>query len=235
MMLSGRVVFPGWWALVPTLDRAGDRRGQRKLPTAAAVAGAGRLRRPDQLSAYLWHWPLLFVLQITEGGAPSVRLKLGAVAVSFVLATLTFLLVERPIRRRLSIRTPRAIAALAAILLAVGAVSFYSQWSGRFMPRAPYLIAGIYSAVPSPRTDAACRVRFPTHGEYCQQYDAALPVATALLGNSHAEHFLEGVGAYLSAKGENVVHLGQSGCARSSISSDSSTTRTTRASRPITP
>src|SRR6185295_13942988 len=108
---------------------------------------------------------------------------------------------------------PRAIAALATILLAVGALSFYSQWSGRFMPRTPYLIAGIYSAVPSPRTDSACRARFPTHGEYCQQYDAARPVTTALLGNSHAEHFLEGVGAHLAAKGENVVHLGQSGCA----------------------
>jgi hypothetical protein len=33
-----------------------------------------------------------------------------------------------------------------------------------------------------------------------------------LIGDSHAQHFLEGVGVYLSRKGENVVHLGHSGC-----------------------
>jgi hypothetical protein len=38
------------------------------------------------------------------------------------------------------------------------------------------------------------------------------PITTALVGDSHAEHFLAGLGAFLAKKGENVVHLGHSGC-----------------------
>jgi hypothetical protein len=48
--------------------------------------------------------------------------------------------------------------------------------------------------------------------EYCQVYTPGLKVTTALVGDSHAEHFFTGVGAYLATAGENVVHLGQSGC-----------------------
>ena len=48
--------------------------------------------------------------------------------------------------------------------------------------------------------------------EYCQAYAATGPVTTALLGDSHAEHFLTAVGARLATRGENVVHLGWSGC-----------------------
>src|SRR6185436_16379256 len=65
---------------------------------------------------------------------------------------------------------------------------------------------------PSPRFDSRCNRSFPTTGEYCQQYAATPKVTTALIGDSHAEHYLHGVGARLVPRGENVVHLGQSGC-----------------------
>ena len=47
---------------------------------------------------YLWHWPLLSFLQITEGGAPSTSFKIGAIVLALILAALTFHLVERPVR-----------------------------------------------------------------------------------------------------------------------------------------
>jgi peptidoglycan/LPS O-acetylase OafA/YrhL len=213
--LTNRVLYPGWWALLPTIG-------------TALVIGAGPASWPNRYvlargplvaiglisyPLYLWHWPLLVLIQITEGGAPSAPLKSAAVGVSLILATLTYLLVERPIRRGVSVRTPWKVAAIVASLLLVGGASLAGWQLGWFKPAAPYLVAGVYIQMPSPRQDLACRARFPTSGEYCQQYASANPVTTALLGNSHAEHFLEGVGAYLATKGENVVHLGESGCA----------------------
>jgi hypothetical protein len=42
--------------------------------------------------------------------------------------------------------------------------------------------------------------------------DDAAPLTTALYGDSHASHFFPGLGAVLSRHGENVVHLGDTGC-----------------------
>jgi hypothetical protein len=47
---------------------------------------------------YLWHWPLLSLFFILAGGEPPVGVRIGIVAVSVVLAWLTTVLVERPVR-----------------------------------------------------------------------------------------------------------------------------------------
>src|SRR5262249_11989043 len=47
---------------------------------------------------YLWHWPLLSFAHILDSGVPSGALKLSAVAMAFVMAWLTFRIVERPVR-----------------------------------------------------------------------------------------------------------------------------------------
>src|SRR5262249_10184256 len=48
---------------------------------------------------YLWHWPLLSFLRITEGAEPPRGLRAAAVAMSFVLAAATYEALGRPIRR----------------------------------------------------------------------------------------------------------------------------------------
>jgi len=212
--ISDRLLYPGWWALVPTLGTAlVIAAGEDAIPNQWILG-----RQPFVLLGlisyplYLWHWPLLWFLEITEGGAPSVRLKLEAIAAATVLAFLTYTFVEQPIRRAVSIRTPVRVFGLATIVLLVGAVAFYGRESGRFVPQTPYLAAGIYVRIPSPRKDPECVRRFPVGSEYCHEYSTGRILTTALLGNSHAAHFLDGVGGYLATKGENVVHLGQGHC-----------------------
>jgi hypothetical protein len=154
----------------------------------------------------------LAFVRITEGGDPSRAVRAYAVALSFVLAWLTYEVVERPIRKTTSLRTPLRLAALAATLIVIGSVSFYSYRTDAFRSRTPTFATSIDAHPASPRHDPVCNQRFPTAGEYCQEYATGVKVTTALIGDSHAEHFLNGVGAYLLAKHENVVHLGQSGC-----------------------
>jgi peptidoglycan/LPS O-acetylase OafA/YrhL len=121
--------YPGWWALVPTAATAlfisaGPTAflNRRILSNRGAVL-IGLISYP----LYLWHWPILSMLRITHEGTPSVLTRAGAVALSVVLAWLTWRLVERYAQTRLfSAWSPRArargyvVAALGGLLL-VGA------------------------------------------------------------------------------------------------------------------
>jgi peptidoglycan/LPS O-acetylase OafA/YrhL len=206
--------YPGWWAALPTLGTAlvlwagRDAWVNRTLLARRPVVYIGLISYP----LYLWHWPLLSFLQITESRHPSKALNAAAIALAFVLASLTYHFVEQPIRRTTSVRTPMRVAAIAAVTLLVGVISLYSYNTGALRPMTPNFPTELASGIPSPRHDPACSQRFPTSGEYCQVYAEGLPVTTALVGDSHAEHFLNGVGANLLKKGETVVHLGESGC-----------------------
>lgn len=79
---------------------------------------------------YLWHWPLLSILTLLEGGdrAP---VRAAAVGLAVALAIATYLLVERPIRRRAS---PVATIVLFLASLAVVAAGLLAA-SGRIAPR----------------------------------------------------------------------------------------------------
>jgi hypothetical protein len=161
---------------------------------------------------YLWHWPLLSFLHITELDGPSRSLRAVAVTLAFILASLTYELVERPIRKRAGRRTPFRMAAIAGALAIIAATSAYSYVTEAFAPRVPNFATMVDPTPVGIRDNPACHRRFAVESEYCQESAPNLPVTTALLGDSHAEHYLVGVGASLSKKHENVVHLGVSGC-----------------------
>jgi peptidoglycan/LPS O-acetylase OafA/YrhL len=212
--LDAGMVYPGWWAAVPVLGTmlmiaAGPLAFvNRRILSARPLVYLGLMSYP----LYLWHWPLLAFVRITESGHPSRGLRAAAIALSFVLAWLTFVVVERPIRRRVSRATPWRVVALASILCAIGGAAAIAAGAGRPTSRTPVFATAIDDIFASPRFDANCNRLFPTTGEYCQQYAESPKVTTALIGDSHAEAFLHGIGARLTARGENVVHLGESGC-----------------------
>ena len=108
MLLAGFIAlgataasYPGWAALVPTIGTlliiaAGSTAWlNRTLLSASVMVFIGLISYP----LYLWHWPMLSFLSITEQGQAPRTLILGAIAVSFVLAALSYLLVERPFAR----------------------------------------------------------------------------------------------------------------------------------------
>ena len=212
--LAKAIEYPGWWVLAPTIGTAllivagRDAFLNRAILARRGLVFIGLISYPW----YLWHWPLLAFVRITESGRPSFGLSAGAVVLSFLAAWMTFVIVERPVRRTVSVRTPVRVVAIAVLLLAIGAGSFAMARSSAMTSRTPQFATEVDSFFPSPRFDPQCNRSFPTNGEYCQQYAAAPKVTTALIGDSHAEHYLHGVGARLVPRGENVVHLGQSGC-----------------------
>jgi peptidoglycan/LPS O-acetylase OafA/YrhL len=92
--------FPGLWALFPTLGTAlvimsgPESSVNRRIVGNKFLVGIGLISYP----LYLWHWPLLYFGRILFPiGMSSLGIALILLA-SFVLALLTFFIIEKPIR-----------------------------------------------------------------------------------------------------------------------------------------
>jgi peptidoglycan/LPS O-acetylase OafA/YrhL len=208
-----KAVYPGWWAVIPTVGAAllvwagPEACFNRTVLARPAAVFVGLISYP----LYLWHWPLLSFLQVTESGHPTRALRAWAVTLSFLLAWLTYRVVEQPIRRAVTTTAPLRIAAVAVTLLIVALLSEYSVRTDRWHSRTAHFVTTLDAADQSPRNDDECRAHFNTPGE-CQQYARSGVVSTVLLGDSHAQHFLYGVGSRLASRHENVAHLGATQC-----------------------
>jgi len=117
-------LFPGWWALFPVLGAcllilAGPQAWvNRKILANRLMVFVGLISYP----LYLWHWPILAFARIMESETPSRTIRMAAVVLSFVLAWLTYRLVERPIRfgRNTWVKT----ATLCVLMSVVGYVGY---------------------------------------------------------------------------------------------------------------
>ncbi|CAN5138667.1 acyltransferase family protein [soil metagenome] len=94
---------------------------------------------------YLWHWPIYVFVRREIGDALSPAVALAAIAASFVMAILSWRLIERPIRQGALIgTTPRAFAAAALISLTLAgagaAILTDHGWPGRFPGAAAFAL-----------------------------------------------------------------------------------------------
>jgi peptidoglycan/LPS O-acetylase OafA/YrhL len=137
LMIDGSKGYPGWWALLPVagtylLIAAGPNTwiGNRLLATRMLVA-VGLISYP----LYLWHWPLLSFIRIVNGTTPSAAAAASAILLSFALAWLTYLLVEKPLRFGKS--APIKTAALLVAMAAIGSAGYFTYAKGGFAFRNP--------------------------------------------------------------------------------------------------
>ena len=119
--LNGRMPWPGFLTLIPVLS------------ATALIATSGTLIHRRILSArpmvfiglisyplYLWHFPLIAFAKLNAGGAVSAPAMCGLLALSFLLAGLTYYFVERPLRfgkSAIGLRVTPLVAAMAGIWL----------------------------------------------------------------------------------------------------------------------
>lgn len=205
------IAYPGVWALLPTIGAvclisAGPEGWvNRKLLAQPWMVRVGLISYP----LYLWHWPVLTYARIVESGKPPSKVRLVAVLLSVFLAYLTYRYIEKPVRFGRWPRRTLSAGILMACLLAAG---LFVYFSGEHTSRIPEFLVKSEMTIPSPRNDAACKKVYPVLGSYCLEYPKGHPVTTAIIGDSHANHFVPGVGEALGGKNEAVVHLGEPGC-----------------------
>lgn len=207
-LFDGQTAFPGWAALVPTVGAAfvisarASSWFQRRVMASSGLVLAGLISYP----LYLWHWPLLSFATILNAGAPPAVTRAIAVALSVVLAWLTYKYLEKPIRQR---RSGRAAIALAAILALLGVAGVATYAAAGFPHR---FDVDVRSLQGEPRRNAFCPSRFAAADEfnYCKSTSAAPPEAV-FIGDSRAQAVYDAVVSLLGTD-QPIALLGRGGC-----------------------
>lgn len=122
--INRELKFPGFWALVPVFGSVLIISGgasawiNSKVLSNRFLVWVGLISFP----LYLWHWPLLSFARIIEREEPSIIIRVTAIALSILLAWLTYSFVERPIRFGKHSRLK--VLLLIGLMVFVGAFGF---------------------------------------------------------------------------------------------------------------
>jgi len=186
--------FPGWWALLPVagavlLIAAGESAwANRVLLGHPVLVYVGLISYP----LYLWHWPLLVFARIIRfQKEPTVIMSIALIGVAFLLAHLTYKLIERPIRSggRLSVKAA-VLAALLAFCGCLGlAVYAKDGLPHRFPPE-------VQKLVTAPKDVEPLTCQFNTDVLPPAECDGIGPAGAPLVfvwGDSHAFHLIPGL------------------------------------------
>lgn len=116
-VIDRRRMFPGYWVFLPVtstvlLIAAGPQAWVNRMVLSSTVmVWLGLISYP----LYLWHWPLLSFAKLLAGGSLTAGVRASLLAASVVLAWITYLIVERPIRFKL--RSPVIVPPLATAMI----------------------------------------------------------------------------------------------------------------------
>lgn len=147
LLLNSSQPFPGTWALAPTtatvllLFAGPEALLNRLVLSNRLMVSVGLISYP----LYLWHWPILSFARINNSAPLSAGTTVAILAVSVLLAWLTYRLVERPIR--FGPRLRRLAPALFALLIVAGLAGISARLANGFafrpvlsQVRAPFVI-----------------------------------------------------------------------------------------------
>ncbi|MCP5247116.1 MAG: acyltransferase [Candidatus Accumulibacter sp.] len=193
--------FPGSAAILPVFGAAllivgmtANEQGiVRRLLASRPLVSIGLL----SYSWYLWHWPLLSLYRIYNLGSQSLLANALALSVALVLAWLTYVWIERPVRMRRTF----LFGGVRTTLLAGGAISLATllMSAGLWAWRDHQKSADSYRWIEMARADrprflAACsRPERPVAGlplEECGHGPDKKHPKILLWGDSHAQHLL---------------------------------------------
>jgi peptidoglycan/LPS O-acetylase OafA/YrhL len=212
-------VFPGVLAILPTLGGAllilagycRDNVVSRMLSTRPMV-WIGLV----SYSAYLWHWPLLSFLRygnVHVGPA----LGVGVVAVTLLLAWLTYRLLETPTRASeapaLQIFV-RQFAAPACVIVALSLAAMRADGYGLRSPEYRERLAQLRNVTrPAYSYEYICQRHRVTRADSEDQRCVLGSGPSALLwGDSNAAHYVGMVGAFAQAGGFSFRNLASGSC-----------------------
>ena len=214
--------FPGLAALLPCIGAAAlIWAGTHSQPTASRLlslpifVGVGLI----SYSLYLWHWPVLVLMRLLHGSSElPLAWGLAAMALSLILAYLSWKLVETPFRRggaaglsRRSVMRLSAACAAATVFVAL-----LINVNKGFPARLPEALFATYSdAIERTPRQRACMDRLPREGlcEFGSSDVSGEHKEYLLWGDSHAAAFLPGYDSWLRASGAAGLAAVKSACA----------------------
>jgi peptidoglycan/LPS O-acetylase OafA/YrhL len=188
--------YPGIRAVIPTVGAALIIMSSPVVRFNRSVLGHRFLVAVGLISypLYLWHWPLLSFARILGHSGPGSNALL--LATSFVLAAITYTLVEIPIRFRKAVSVP-LLASGMGVLCATGVVLATLDGVPSRSINSAFIDSTLSTPIPSTLPNLQpCpqEISDPKLGlAYCSLSREGPPV-NALVGDSHAEDKFLGVG-----------------------------------------
>ena len=224
LLITPKSAFPGWWALLPTvgavlLIHAGPKAFiNRSLLSNKGMVWIGLISYP----LYLWHWPILSLLRIIESETPAWHYRLVAVVLAFVLATLTYLLIEKPIRYGFKSQSQAAKAKwqqyvtgiLVILMIAVGYVgwnTYEREGLGERKFIKPYSkqLADLKFTLQHSQGWLCNDARF-INDMHCYFEAGAIPTAV-VIGDSHSPRLYVGLQQIYKEQGIDLANFGGGG------------------------
>jgi peptidoglycan/LPS O-acetylase OafA/YrhL len=199
--------FPGWWALLPTVGTAllilaGEMTSIGMILSRPAVVHIGLISYP----LYLWHWPILVFERILRVYEPTNLMKLAGVGAAFILADLTYRLIEKPVRYG-ALPASKSIAAAIA-LGSTGCLGLLIYVQDGFPQRVPEDVQALNRELGK---RAIVAERFQTcfldighpavFSKECDGSEPATAPKVILWGDSHAAHLYPGLKALQQKRG----------------------------------
>ena len=209
--LNKNLNFPGWFALLPVMGSlflitAGPGAWiNKKILSNPMVVWIGLISYP----LYLWHWPLLTFSKILEAGSRGRNISL---LLSFLLAYLTYKLIEQPIRQS---KNQLLIPTLITLMFFIGFVGYKIHTNDGLINRNAavlreskdgdignydffnYMATKYYTCTPEKIAKEALKEQDFVR---CLQSKNNTDVDIALLGDSHSEHLFPGIADALPKK-----------------------------------
>lgn len=215
LLINDKSIFPGWWAILPSIGTlliisAGPNNFiNRNIFGNKVLVYIGLLSYP----LYLWHWPIFSYIRIIESGESTKFIKNAAIVLSFVLAALTYHILEKQIKRKVTKVNEKSFVLsmvglmMALLILGLGisitpTIKTFSSF---------YQLTPEQTFFPGELKNKFCKKYFAGFsGEFCMLSKDKKP-EIALIGDSHAHSLYPGIAEQFQAS--SVLLLGETACA----------------------
>ncbi|MDD2885832.1 MAG: acyltransferase family protein [Dechloromonas sp.] len=212
LFFSGDAPYPGWRAMVPVVGAMlvilGENKGtfSQRILSARLPVTIGLISYP----LYLWHWPLFSFARILFDH-PTIAMIWILLILSIIAAWITYRYIETPLRHGAwkPLKSPFFPIGGLLLLVTIGALGDWTRankgWPGRLTGNSWQDLQWTKELI----ADEACKkhMQEQIYIGYCRISNDG-PITHALFGDSHANHFFDGLSPAIEQRGGNLLQLG---------------------------
>ena len=218
VLFNSATPFPGYSALLPCVGTAlviyaGERGIINRILSLSPLVFIGLL----SYALYLWHWPFIAFRNYYKNLVGDVFFVSDwfAIGLTFLLAVISFYLVEQPFRR-MKFTSPRRLfigtAAVMALFTLAGAAVYKTDGIPSRMPESVSVVTDVQE---STYRSTDCYYRDPMKAKIsnlCRMGDIDKLPSFIVWGDSHALSLTDGMNKYGLENGITGVFAGKSSC-----------------------
>ena len=210
-------IFPGWWAVLPVIATimiisAGHEAWlNKRFLSSRPLVWLGLISYP----LYLWHWLLISYLHILDFERPSRIERISAVIFAFMLAILTYLFIERPLRfgDKKKIKAILLIAAMIIVGICGCITNIFNGLEFRSIVKKYHGIADSHLRYKAPQSCFHAQYGYlKEDGWYCDIGNQNIKPSIFITGDSHLLNLMPAFELYSRAENIRMQFSGRAGC-----------------------